>query len=168
MTKSMLYIMTGLPYSGKTTLRKELVKRCGFTPVSVDVIMDEKDMWREGHPTQADWNIAYSKAYRQIEQYLKEVKTVIFDCGNLPYHERENSRKIADRVNVQYKLIYVNTSKDEILSRRTKNEETKERGHLDQKMMNDALKMFDEPTESENPIIYNHQTDLRQWIRDNI
>jgi len=38
----MLYILTGLPYSGKTTLTKELVKRFGFSSVSMDDVMDEK------------------------------------------------------------------------------------------------------------------------------
>lgn len=43
-----LYILIGLPYSGKTTLRKELVKRLNFDYVSVDEIMKERDMWRFG------------------------------------------------------------------------------------------------------------------------
>ncbi len=163
-----LYIMTGLPYSGKTTLRKELVKRCGFQAVSVDQIMGEKDMWREGHPTQEDWNLAYSEAYKQIEEYLKEGKTVVFDCGNLPLHERENARKIAEKLGVKHKLVYVNTPKEEILRRRQQNEETKERGHLDQEMMDVALKMFHEPTASEQPLIYNHEMDLDRWINKNI
>ncbi len=156
--------MCGLPFSGKTTLQKELVKRFRFQVVSVDQVMDEKDMWREGHPLQEDWNVAYSEAYRQIKECLKEGKTVIFDCANLPFHERENARKIADSLGFTHKLIYVNTPKEEILRRRQKNEKTKERGQLDQEMMENALKMFDEPTESEHPIIYNHHVDLDKWI----
>jgi len=156
--------MCGLPYSGKTTLQKELVKRLGFQVVSVDRIMDEKNMWREGHPTQEDWNAAYSEAYRQIKEYLKEGKTVIFDCANLPLHERENARKIADGLGVTHQLIYVNTPKEDILRRRQENEQTKERGHLDQEMMENAFNMFDKPTESEHPIIYNQHVNLDDWI----
>jgi predicted kinase len=159
-----LYIMCGLPYSGKTTLQKELVKRLGFQVVSVDRIMDEKDMWREGHPTQEDWNVAYSEAYRRMEEYLKEGKTVIFDCANLPFHEREDARKIADSLGVTHQLIYANTSKEDILRRRQENEQTKVRGHIDQEMMENAFNLFDEPTESEHPIIYNHRVNLDDWI----
>ena len=36
----MLYILTGLPYSGKTTLRRELMKRFNFKSVSVDERMN--------------------------------------------------------------------------------------------------------------------------------
>lgn len=159
-----LYIMCGLPYSGKTTLQKELVKRLGFQAVSVDRIMDEKDMWREGHPTQEDWNTAYSEAYRKIKEYLKEGKTVIFDCANLPFHERENARKIADSLGIIHQLIYVKTTKEEILRRRQKNKQTKERGHLDRETMENAFNLFDEPTESEHPVIYNHHMNLDDWI----
>ena len=168
MNKAILYIMSGLPYSGKTTLRKKLEKRLKFQVVSVDQIMTENNLWREGHPTQEDWNVAYAEAYSQLKNYLKKGKTTIFDCGNLPFHERENARKIADSVGATHKLIYVNTPKEEILHRREVNKETKERGHLDQDMMDTAIKMFQEPDKNECPIIYNHQTNLDQWIRDNI
>src|SRR5271165_6934335 len=90
-----LYILCGLPYAGKTTLQREIVKRVSVSVVSVDRIMDELGMWREGHPTQEDWNTAYSEAYRQIIAYLNEGATVIFDCANLPFHERENARSLA-------------------------------------------------------------------------
>lgn len=164
----MLYIFTGLPYSGKTTLAKKLSEKLHFQRVSVDIIMDKMDMWREGHPTPEDWNTAYSKAYEELETLLKEGKDIIFDCGNLPFHERENARQIAMNANSPYKLIYVNTPKREILKRREKNLETKERGHLDDKMMDDAIALFDEPTENEHPIIYNQDMDLDYWIKENI
>lgn len=161
----MLYILTGLPYSGKTTLRRELMKRFNFKSVSVDEIMDQENMSREGHPTQEDWDQAYSTAYEKLKEYLKNKYTVIFDCGNLPFHERENARQIAKEVGSQFKLIYVNTSKDEILLRRTENQQTKIRGHLDDTMMDTALKLFDEPSAQEQPITYNQHLNLEKWIK---
>jgi predicted kinase len=100
-------------FSGKTTLQKEVMKRLRCQVVSVDRIMDEKDRWRQGHPIQEDWNAAYSEAYRQMKECLKEGKTVIFDCANLPFHERENARKIADGLGVTYQLMYVKAPKHE-------------------------------------------------------
>ncbi len=160
-----LYILCGLPFSGKTTLQRELVRRLGMQVVSVDRIMDEADMWREGHPTQDDWDIAYLEAYGQIREYLQEGKTVIFDCANLPFHERENARAIADSLAATHQLIYINTSKDEILRRRQRNRGTKERDDLDEAMMENAFRMFDEPTGREHPIIYNHQMDVGSWVK---
>jgi predicted kinase len=162
--KPTLYILCGLPYSGKTTLQKELVKRLGLQAVSVDRIMDERDMWREGHPTQEDWNEAYSEAYGRIEAYLKAGKTVIFDCANLPFHERENARMIAERLGIMHKLIYLNIPREEILRRWQENKKTQARSQLGQEMMESGFDLFDKPTESEHPILYNQQMDLDDWI----
>jgi predicted kinase len=159
-----LYIMMGLPYSGKTTLRKALVKPLQSEAVSVDEIMDAEDMWREGHPTQEDWNAAYAEAYQRIEASLRQGKTVIFDCANLPYHERANARAIAEKLGIRSILIYINTSEDEILRRRRENVETKARGHLNDEMMRTARLLFEEPAEEERPVIYSPHLDLDEWI----
>jgi predicted kinase len=159
-----LYIMTGLPYSGKTTLRKALVTRLHCEAVSVDEIMDASDMWRAGHPTQEDWNAAYTEAYRRIEDALRQGKTVIFDCANLPYCERANVRAIAEKLGIQSTVIYVNISKDEIIRRRLENAETQARGQLDDEMMERAFKLFEEPTEEEHPVVYRQQPNLDEWI----
>lgn len=160
--------MTGLPYSGKSTLTRELVKRFGFEVVSVDDIMDRESMWRDGHPTQEDWDVAYSEAYETIKKYLRENKTVIFDCANLPFHERKTPRLIAESLGVNSKVIYLDISKEEILERRRKNEITKERDQLDEEDMKVAFELFDEPKSEENVIIYNQKMDLEEWIRENI
>ncbi|MDO8618484.1 MAG: ATP-binding protein [Candidatus Daviesbacteria bacterium] len=161
-----LYILTGLPYSGKTTLRKELVKRLNFDYVSVDEIMKEKDMWREGHPTQDDWEVAYSDTYEKLKDLLKKDKNVVLDIGNLEFHERETARQIAKAEGVECKLIYVKTSMEEIMRRRKENEETKVRGHLEGDLLKSAIDKFEEPTQKENPIIYNSREDLEEWIQE--
>ena len=149
-------------------LTKELVRRFGFKKVSVDDIMDREDMWRKGHPTQNDWNYAYSEAYDNIKRYLKQGNNIIFDCANLPYHERETSRGIAKSLGVESKVIYLNISKEEILKRRAKNTVTKERDQLDKEQMKVAFDLFDVPKPEENIIVYNQKMDLERWIKENI
>lgn len=163
-----LYILTGLPYSGKTTLRKELVKRLNFDYVSVDEIMAEKNMWCAGHPTQEDWDTAYSLAYEKLKDLLKQNKNVILDIGNLEFHEREVARQIAESLDIKSVLIYVNTPMEEIMRRRKENKITKVRGHLEEDLLKSAIDKFDEPTKDENPIIYSSQMDLETWIKENI
>lgn len=167
MKNTKLYIMTGLPYSGKSTLTKNLVDRFGFSVASMDAVIDEKNYEIE-EMTQDDWNYVYSEGYKRLEKMLTEGKTVILDLGNLKRSERNTARKIAESMNIPYKLIYVNTSPEIIKERRLQNMETKERGHLEDVSMQRALKMFQEPTEDENPIIYNAEIDLEKWIQENI
>lgn len=163
-----LYILTGLPYSGKTTLRNELAKRLSFDYISVDEIMTKHNMWADGHPTQDDWNKAYSKAYEKLKKLLKEDKNVILDIGNLEFHERESARKIAESLGVGCKLIYVKTPMEEIMRRRKENQETQLRGHLEDDLLKSTIDKFDEPTAEENLIIYDGQENLEDWIKQNL
>ena len=162
-----LYIITGLPYSGKTTLTKELVKRFGFSVVSMDDIMEERHL-DSATMVQEDWNTVYSEAYEKLKKLLKEGNSVVIDCGNLPVHERETPKKIATSLGITPKLVYVNTAKEEILRRWEENQTTKQRGHLEENGLNFAFDLFEEPTEVENPIIYNQSLDLDTWLKANI
>ncbi len=149
-------------------MRNELAKRFGFSSVSIDEIMDRRGMWSLGHPTQKDWNTAYSEGYKQLKGLLGKGKTVILDLGNLKFKERETARQIAKSLGVESKLIFVNTPQDEILRRGLENAKTKERGHVPEKFLGKGLKMFEQPTPEENPILYNSEVNLEDWIRENI
>src|SRR3989344_7029857 len=167
MNKATLYILTGLPYSGKTTLTNELVKRFKFKTASVDDVMDERGLDSDAM-TQEDWNYVYSEAYERLENNLKAGYSVVFDMGNLKRSERNNARKIAQKVGVDHKLIYINTPVDETRKRWTQNETTKNRGQLSDRGMQVALSQFQEPTSDENTILYNQGMDSDSWIKENI
>lgn len=167
MSNQTLYIMTGLPYAGKTTLRKELIKRFGFNYISMDDVIDEKD-FDVPKMTQDDWNYVYSEGYRKLKEALVEGKTVILDLGNLKLSERNTAKNIAKSLNIPFKLIYANTPKEEVLKRWRENQETKVRGHLEDESLKRAFDMFQEPTAVENPVIYNAQMNIENWIKDNI
>jgi predicted kinase len=167
MSRTTLYILCGIPYAGKSTLTKELAKRYGFKITSMDDIMEEKKM-DSGTMTQDDWNEAYSEGYERLKKNLKEGYSTILDLGNLKRSERNTARSIAESLGVSHQLIYINTPVEKIMKRRLRNQETKERGHLEEASMKRALDMFQEPTEDENPITYNQEMDLGRWIKENI
>lgn len=56
--KPTLYILCGRPYSGKTTLARELARRFGFEIVSMDKIMEQEKL-DPVRMTQTDWNRVY-------------------------------------------------------------------------------------------------------------
>lgn len=165
--KTRVYILTGLPYAGKTTLRTELVKRFRFGVASVDEEIDKKEFKVE-QMSQNDWNLVYSQAYDKLKKLLKEGKTVILDSGNLKRSERDTARRIAESKGASYKLIYVNTPKEVVSERRQRNLQTKDRGQLVDATMERALAMFEELTSDENPIFYNQEMNLDEWIKKNI
>lgn len=166
MEKQKLYILTGLPYSGKTTLRNELIKSFGFSIVSVDDINDEKGV---GVPeTQEVWDWSYSEAYRRLKESLEQGKTTIFDGASLRFSERQTQRDICKSLGIECVLIYVKTPIEEINARREKNLKTKERGHVRDDHFAKAQEIWDEPTPEENHIIYTQDMNLDEWINGNI
>ena len=111
-----LYIMVGRPFSGKTTLRKKLVKRFGFSVASVDWEIDNRGL-KVSEMTQKDWDIVYSETYEKLKELLKEDKTVILDLGNLKKSERKVARGIAEEFGVPHKTIYIDTPLEEVKKR---------------------------------------------------
>lgn len=165
--KGKAYTLVGLPYAGKTTLKNELIKRFGFDAVSTDDVIDEKGM-EVKKMTQEDWNLVYSESYDRLKKYLQEGKTVIVDIANLKRNERDTARVIAESVEADHTLIYLNTPMDEIRRRREANQHTKERGHLEDVTMNRALEMFEEPTPDEHPVLFNTEMNMNEWVREHI
>ena len=125
-----------------------------FVVVSTDEIMDAKDMWGVGHPTQEDWDWAYSEAYRLLKEHLAAGEDVLWDGACLTFEERETIRKVAQELGSHSVLVYVRTAREEVLRRRTVNQQTPDRGHVSDDNMSYALRTFEEPTSAEQPLIF--------------
>lgn len=167
MVKPILYILTGRSFAGKSTLTKELVNRFGFSIASVDWNIDALNM-DVATMTQGDWNLVYSKTYDRLKQLLQEGKTTVLDLGNLKKTERNTARSIANEIEVPYKLIYINTSEEDVRNRWKENQEKEDGRKMDEESFNRAQVMFEESTVDENPTIYNSEMDLDTWIKENI
>jgi len=161
--KQHLYIITDLPFSGKSTLAKELVKRFGFERTSVDKMMNKRKM-DEVYMNQEDWNLVYSEAYEELEKLLQLGKSVAFDGGSLLKSERNKLKKIAEKCGVKWKLIYMNTPKEVILERRNKVKKTNERDPLEDETMDKAFEMMEEPVPDEKAVIFNPNDRVDDWI----
>ena len=166
--KQTLFILAGLPYSGKTTLRRQMVEVCQASYISIDEIMDKNNVWKKGFTVQKDWNEAYSEGYQRLKSLLGEGRSVVFDNANLSFQERENVRQIAREKNVRFEFIYVDVPMEEILRRRTQNEKSRVRGHLSEAMFAAALRKIERPKPEEQAIYYRAGTEGRDWIESRI
>jgi predicted kinase len=167
MDRPRLYIITGLPYSGKTVLSRELLRRFGFGYASVDdeITSGNLDVTRM---SQRDWDDVYSRAYGELERLLHTGQTVVFDGGSLKRSERQNLRDIAHGCGADAVVVYVNTSPEQAAARRRRNLVTQERAHLEEQTVDTALAMFEVPAADERPITYNAAMDLQRWLEHNI
>src|SRR4030042_2281801 len=102
MYKPHLYIICGLPFSGKTILAKYLTKRFGFVRVNFDDINEERGLGekRNDEISDEDWQKTCEIAYDDIDQALAMGKTVVNDGANHSKAERDKLREIAKKYNV--------------------------------------------------------------------
>lgn len=167
MSQPTAYILIGRSFAGKSTLRKELAKRFGFSVASVDWKIEEHGL-KISEMTQDDWNKVYSDTYRRLEQLLKSGKTTILDLGNLKRSERITAKQIVQKLNIPHKFIYVNTSEDEV-RKRWKEQQLLDGGRkMDEETFNKAQIKFEEPQSDENVILYNSEMNIDSWINKNI
>lgn len=163
-----LYILCGIPFAGKTTLAKELVKRLGFLRIDLDDIKFEllgKDI-RDEDVKQNQWDKIYLEMYQRIEKALKVGKTVVHDAGNFTKHERELVRNIANKVGVETKTIFVDVSVAEANKRLLDNKETNQRFEISEKDFENAVSEMESPTENENFIVYDSSQTIEKLIND--
>jgi predicted kinase len=160
-----LFIVTGLPYAGKSVLSRELVRRlgCGYASVDSEITAGDYDVTTM---SQQDWNDVYARAYDRLEGLLRSGVSVVFDGASLARHNRRTLRKIAADCGAEAVLVYVNTSPAETAQRRLRNLSTRERAHLADETVRLAMSQFEEPGADEEPVVYHAGMDLEEWFAD--
>ncbi|KKU46061.1 MAG: hypothetical protein UX62_C0020G0002 [Microgenomates group bacterium GW2011_GWA2_46_7] len=157
--------MCGLPFSGKTTLSKYLAKLLHAIRIDLDEVKvkllgnieDEKVL-------QEQWDRVYEDMYTHIKKNLSQGKSVIQDAGNFTRYERGLVRTIADKMNLQTVVIYVDVPLAVALERRMQNEQTKSRFHVQEETVLASAKEIEPPIVGETSIIY-HGEPLETWVK---
>ena len=122
-----LYILCGLPLSGKSLLSREIEKTTSIKRVGFD---DEWNILK-----QSDENITYEVALKEIENILvtklKDNHSVVYDSVNLSNEHRNKLKKLAEEAGAQAIVIYLKTSVKEIYKRRRQSLIDKSHHYLD-------------------------------------
>jgi len=103
--------------------------------------------------------------YNRIENNLKSDKTVIQDAGNFTKYERGLVREIANKLNAQSCVIYVDIPESTARERWLKNKQTKSRIDVSEQALIDAIKEMEPPTVDENPIKYSLNTKFEDFLQ---
>ncbi len=159
---SMLYILCGLPFSGKTTLAKELIEKYQWSFVGIDEINRERgigvDITKPITPDERE--ITYKLTEEKTKQLLGEGKTVIYDATNFTFQQRQKLRDLAKSCQSSARIIYVATSKADVIKRWMDNRQTGKRNDVREDDFMRVVNNFQVPTDKENPIIYHNGDSL--------
>src|SRR5687768_7878376 len=92
-----LFILCGLPFTGKSTLARNLAARIGAEHVEIDQINTERGVGLDDAVIGvADWDVTYTVSFQLVERHLVAGHSVIYDATNYTREQRERLRAIAD------------------------------------------------------------------------
>lgn len=117
MTK--LYVMIGLPASGKSTIAKEIAKQENAEIISTDEL--RKELLNDIN-SQENNNLIFTEAENRLKANIKNGKNVIFDATNINYKKRRHLLNRFNKYNVEKIAILVATPYEECLERNAKRE----------------------------------------------
>ena len=165
-----LYILCGLPFSGKTTLAKILVSKLNFTRIDLDEIKfslfgnnitdDEID--------QNGWDKVYLQIYQNIERELELGNTVVYDTGNFTKNERTLVKNIADKLAIESITIFVSIPEDIAYQRLINNRVNPIRFNVTDEDFKNTIKELEVPDNSEKHLVFNYNEDINSWIDKNL
>lgn len=163
-----LYVMCGLPFSGKTTLARALANQCGFVHLDLDAIARAKSLFPEEGISDEQWGQVFREVYRQVATLLTSGKSVIFDAVNYDRVGRDRLRTIAQQSGSSVHVIYMNLSIQKIEQQRQANQANHQRPPVRDKDFVELAAGFEIPTVEENLIVYDGTQPVPEWIKDHI
>lgn len=162
-----IYIMCGLPFSGKTTLSKAISEHQGIPRVSFDETWLAVEKEKGSIPGTGDTERGQyvNETCEEIAQnHLCEGKSVVYDNLGHSLFERNKMKNLAKQVNAEAKIIFIDVSKEEVIKRRGHNLTTQQRAQVTDFNFNNALEAFEPPTFQEMALIYKPDQNMEAWI----
>lgn len=170
MNEQKQFLLVGLPFSGKTTLAREIENRLGFTRVNVDEIKQEFGYGdiTDDKVSDEEWKRIFEELDNRIEKVLKSDKTILNEYAWITKEWRNRARNIASKLGIKTYVIFLDTPPEVVTQRWIENKKTHERFDVSEIDFNECLRDFEKPTEDENVIIYKNKENLDTWIKNNI
>lgn len=159
-----LYILCGLPFSGKSTVARELTRRFGLVHVEIDRINSERGVGFGGTPiSQQEWIATYSESFQQLERCLSDGQSVVYDATNFTRQQRDRLRRIAGRFRARAVVIHLDLP-DEATRRWQANRQSGARYDVRDEDFTHVADNFEPSTDDEEAIGYDGQTPLDEWL----
>ena len=168
MLEATLYILCGLPFSGKTTMAHAIAYQCGFVHLDLDALARAKRFYPEEGISDEQWGRIFGEVYQQVAALLASGDSVVVDAVNYDRAGRDRVRTIAQERGSSVYVIYINPPMREIEQRRQVNQTVPQRPSVRDKDFMELATEFEVPTIEENLIIYDGAQSISEWIEQHI
>ena len=149
-----LFILCGLPYSGKTYVSDRLHTETGISVMRIDDILRKRGFyWNTNKlPNEAEWRGIFEESYQATKNILERSENVVYDSTNHTLASREKLRELAKQSGAETAVIFVNTPKHIIWERWEKNKKLTTRSIVAKDLVQMTINAFEPPTQYEHVI----------------
>ena len=169
-----LYLLCGLPFSGKTTLARALVRYLDCHYVSLDRIKEDMGLGLDGRPiSQEQWESVQHIARFRVLHYLKLHRMkpgsdLVVDDRCCSRRLRDRWRDLARSAGYNMVVIHVATPLPEIRNRIELNRLMPQRRGITDGMTREVLEAqlsrFEAPVPGENTLIFEPWFEVNDWL----
>ncbi len=167
--KPWLLITCGLPFSGKSTLSNLAAEMLDLTRVSVDDLVPNLGQAIEADlVNEKSWLDAYVDAMNVTKHQLGEGRSVMFDSVGHTRKNRYRLRRLAERHDAEFGIVWLQTSRTEALARLTRNQAAPVRPSVPIESFTTIADQFEPPQSDESFVSYDPSIDLSTWIETDL
>ncbi|WP_040447613.1 ATP-binding protein [Ktedonobacter racemifer] len=159
-----LYLVCGAPFSGKTTLAKQIAERTQSVSVSLDDLMRQRGLDLSRPQPAEEWEKAHQQCIQLLDTLMHQEKNVVLDDTLFLKWLRDRYRKVALSHQYQVVTIYLSIPLAELEKRRQQVVATQERNSLANESFYPVIEQFEIPDSHENTIVFDMTTDLSDWM----
>jgi predicted kinase len=163
--RPVLYILCGLPFSGKSSVGRAIAARTGSTIVSFDDLYDaHMRALGQTRDTSAVWQAIREMAAQRIAALLRRGVSVVYDNTNFRATHRDMLRALAAESGAQAIIVHLNTPPGVIAGRRAANAQTGQRSDITDADLAYVQGEWEEPGDDEGAIEFRPGIDAEAWL----
>lgn len=147
-----IVLLCGRSFSGKSTIAAQMASQFDAVVVSLDAINAERGLQSGAGLPIEEWGRTSELSQSRTAELLRSGRVVIVDDTGSPRFLRDGWRKLAERAQVPFVLLFVDTPVEVSLQRHAANRADPRRMDVTDEVLHDHLNSFEPPTAVEDPV----------------
>ncbi|HTH93262.1 MAG TPA: AAA family ATPase [Candidatus Paceibacterota bacterium] len=169
-TETTLFILCGEAFAGKSTMSKKLAEKYNLKIVGRDAVYFslKETLALDETPEEDDeelWSHLWPVAVQGAKNQLFLGNSVVFDDNCLYKKQREELYVLAEKLNAKKILIYLDIPTETLRQRKEENKKNPTRHDVPSAWLDEDHEIFERPTQDEQPLVFDGQTEIEEWIK---
>lgn len=160
-----MYLLTGISFSGKSTLARALSAAQNISVVDPDGVAHKQGIGLNREVvSDAQWTLIHQEAERRAAQRLTAGSSLVYDTTSFTRRQRQELRNLAAQCHAEAVLIFVSISRAEAWQRWNQNNRIQERFAVPEDDFGMVADNFEVPGSDEPHLVYEAGQNLADWV----